>query len=373
MKIAVIGLGSVALADALALGRVHEVVLTGPVPDRVDAINRGMFALDDPMKGDYLNRNPLKVTATLDTAAALEGAGIVFVSAPLSLDPETETLRTIELETRIEMAVRILPHTPVVIRSAVPVGFTEALRAKLDAPKLVYAPEFSREGAALRDVLHPNFLIVGDRGKLGAQVAQILASGAQVTGIPVRQMGATEAEVVRHLSILFHAARVSYFNELDSYALTHGLDARQIIEGVCLDPRIGQHANNPCFGYGGANLPRSSFNLARPLAAVDAAIMPNLERASAARITVLADYIIQRGARRVGIYLPNDRIGADSPLLKLQRALESFGLQTHLHVVGAGDLEKFKESCDFVVASRVTPELQDIRAKVFTRDHFSVA
>ncbi|MFN4057594.1 MAG: hypothetical protein ACK4HW_05355 [Roseinatronobacter sp.] len=371
MKIAMIGLGHVALADALALGRVHQVVLTGPVPDRVEAINAGIYALDDPLKGDYLNRHRVDVTATLDTRAALDGAGMVLVSAPLSFDPESAQLQMVELESRIELAAQLLPLVPIVIRSAVPVGFTDGCRARLPGARLVYTPEFSREGAALGDILHPNFLIVGARGKLGAHVAQVLASGALRAEIPVRQMGATEAEVVRHLSILFQAARVGYFNELDSYALTHGLDARQIIDGVCLDPRIGAQGNNPCFGYGGANLPRAAQALAGPLGGVDAAIMPNLGHARDARITALADHIRARGVRKVGFYLGAGQPAGDAPIAQLRAALDAFGLTTHLHIVGAGDLAKFKEDSDIVVASRMTPDLRDIADKLFTRDHFA--
>lgn len=371
MKIAMIGLGRVALADALALGRVHEVVLTGPVPDRVDAINRAEFDLNDPMIGDYLNRYALSVRATLDTAQVLDGASLVMVSAPLSLDPAKDSLHMVELESRIEFVLRRCPDVPLVIRSAVPVGFTEAQQRRFPAAQIVYAPEFSREGAALRDVLYPSFAIVGDRGVLGTKVARILATGALIDDIPLRQVGPSEAEAIRHLSILFQAARVSYFNELDSYALTHGLNARQIIDGVCLDPRIGRHHNNPCFGYGGPNLTRAVRTLTDPFALADAAILSNLAQSRDARITVLANHIAQRGARKVGIYLATGVTDPDQPILRLQEVLHAFGLETHLHVVGAGDLQKFKEESDCIVAQRLTPELADIRDKLFTRDHFA--
>lgn len=372
MKIVMIGLGTVALADALALGRRHDIVLTGPVPDRVDAINSGSYQVSDPCLESYVQDHRLRVRATLDTRTALEGAQMVFVSAPLSLDPDTNTLRTIELESRIELAAEMLPHVPIVIRSAVPIGYTEALRLRLKGVKLVYAPEFSREGSALGDVLNPRFLVIGDRGNVGAKVAQVLLDGALANGFPIRQMGSTEAEALRHLSVLFQAARVAYFNELDSYAMSHGLNARQIIDGVCLDPRIGQYGNNPCFGYSGTNLAHSTINLAKPFEQIDAQIIPNLAHANEARITVLAEYILRRGAQQIGFYQQNTRIPANSPMIQLRNVLEGFGLKTHLHISSDPDeLKKFKEKCDIVVAHRVTPDLIDICEKVFTRDHFA--
>lgn len=374
MKIVMIGLGTVALADALALGRSNDIVLTGPVPDRVDAINAGSYQVSDPCLEKYIQDHRVSIRATLDTRKALEGAQMVFVSAPLSVDPDTNTLRTIELESRIELAVEMLPHVPIVIRSAVPIGFTEDLRLRLKGTKLVYAPEFSREGNALGDVLNPRFLVIGDRGNLGAKVAQVLLQGALANGFPIRQMGPTEAEALRHLSVLFQAARVAYFNELDSYALSHGLNARQIIDGVCLDPRIGHYGNNPCFGYGGTNLAHSTLNLAKPFGQIDAQIIPNLVHANDARITVLAEYILRRGACQIGFYHQNTNMPANSPMMQLRNALEGFGLKTHLHLSGDPDeLKKFKEKCDVVIAHRISPDLIDIREKVFTRDHFAAA
>lgn len=306
MKIAMIGLGQVAQADALALARLHEVVLTGPVPERVEAINAGVFTLDDPGLGAYLAQHPLCLRATLDTRAALEGAGMVMVSAPLSRDPETEPLRLIELDSRIELVARLMPLVPIVIRSAVPVGFTDGLRTRLGGARLVFAPEFSRPGAGLRDLLHPEVLIVGARGQIGAQVADLLASAAMRTDVPRRLMGAAEAEVLRHLSILVagHAA--------------------------CTQPD---------------------------------AVMPATER----QATALADALQARGARIVGFYLGAGWPACDSVIAQLRAALERFGLQTPLHVVGAGDLARFKAQCDVVIAPRVTPDLRDILDKLVTR------
>jgi UDPglucose 6-dehydrogenase len=220
MKIVMIGLGTVALADALALGRDNDVILTGPVPDRVDAINAGEYPLSDPCLDTYLRDNPVRIQAMLDARTALEGAQMVFVSAPLSMDPDTNTLRTIELESRIELAAQMLPHVPIVIRSAVPIGFTDAMRARLKGAKLVYAPEFSRDGHALGDVLMPSFLIIGDRGNLGAQVGRLLLSATLVDTIPLRQMGPTEAEALRHLSVLLQTTGVGDNGALGNEAMS---------------------------------------------------------------------------------------------------------------------------------------------------------
>jgi UDPglucose 6-dehydrogenase len=318
-----IGLGAVALADALALGRHHEVVLTGPVPDLVDDINAGRYRLTDPCLAGYLAAHQISVRATLDTRAALENAQMVFVSAPLSLDPETNFLRTVELESRIELAAQLLPHVPIAIRSAVPIGFTQSQRTRLNGAKLVYAPEFSRIGNALWDILNPSFLIVGDRGNLGQSVARVLASAALVTDIPVRQMDPSETEALRHLSVLYEDAQVAYFKQ------DHGV------------PRIEQ----------------------TPISAAD---LPRQEC-----ITVLADRIRGGGLNKVGFYLPS-MSSSDTPgMIHLQTALRAVGVCTQVHIGGADGLDHFKNTCDVVVAQSVSSDLTDIRAKVVTRDHYA--
>ncbi len=309
MKIAMIGLGAVALADALALGRSNDVVMTGPVPDRVDAINARAYPLSDPSLDAYLTAHPVRIQAMLDTRAALDGAQIVFVSAPLSIDPDTNSLRTIELESRIELATQMLPQAPIVIRSAVPIGFTDAMRRRLKGAKLVYAPEFSREGHELNDILHPSFVIVGEQGKLGASVGHLLQSATLSADAPLRQMGTTEAEALRHLSVVFSVTQAAH-------------------------PESGANAG----------------------------------------IIHLAEHVLRQGARHIGLYVSSAHVAEKSLMMRLQTTLETFGLTTRLHVCGASqDLDKFKKSCDFVVAQGVTADLMDIRDKVFTSDHFAAA
>lgn len=370
MKIVIIGLGRVAMADALAFARMHEVVMTGPVPDRVEAINRGDYGLSDPGLADYLAAHSLNLRAELDTRAALAEADFVFIATPISQNPETGSARLFELDTRIEFAARHRPHAPIVVRSAVPVGYCEAQRVALKGAKIVYAPEFCREGHMLSDLLNPRFLIVGDRHALGCCVLGLLKTAALREDIPARQMGLTEAELTRHLSTLFQAARVSYFNELDSYALHHGLNARQIIDGISLDPRIGAIANNPCFGYGHQTLPLSTRILGAPLDESQTPIIACLDKAHSARVDVLAQQISAQRPATVGIYLQRDTDTLPKALAVLKSRLEATGIVTRIQAGNNTALAQFKSECELVIAQRDAPELADIRAKVFTRDHY---
>ncbi|MCL4676768.1 MAG: UDP-glucose 6-dehydrogenase [Pararhodobacter sp.] len=375
MKIAVIGLGVVALSDALALARSHQVVATGPVPDRVEAINAGDYPLSDPAVAEYVARHALSLRATLDTAEAMDGADLILISAPMTMDPETGSLRTEELESRIEFAHRRCPGVPIVIRSVVPIGFTERMRQALHSSAILYAPEFRRETQALEDALNPKFLIVGDRGALGSRVGAVLLSAALRPGVQLRLMGATEAEAVKHFSQAYQAARVAYFNELDSYALAKGLNARQVIDGVCLDPRIGAYANNPCFGYGGERIPRSVKHLAEAFGGVSTNILPTVARADKARVALLASKVLERAPRRIGVYSPGGSVGPRDPLTALGEMLVAQGREVRLYTgaatPGDGGLAGFKADCDLILAQRFTPELADIRDKVFSRDLYA--
>lgn len=370
MKIAIIGLGRVAMADALAFARTHEVVMTGPLPDRVDAINRGDYGLSDPGLTDYLATHSLNLRAELDTRTALEAADFVFISTPISQNPETGSTKLVELDTRIEFAAHHSPHAPIVVRSAVPVGYCEAQRVALKGAKIVYAPEFCREGHLLSDLLNPRFLIVGDRHALGRRVLELLKTAALNEDIPARQMGPTEAELTRHLSTLFQAARVSYFNELDSYALHHGLNARQIIDGISLDPRIGAIANNPCFGYWHQTLPLSTQMLGALLDESRTPIISCLDEAHSARVGLLAKQISAQCPAAVGIYLQRETDPLPEVLALLKARLEAAGIVTRIQAGENTALEQFKSECELVIAQRDAPALADIRAKVFTRDHY---
>lgn len=373
MKITVIGLGCVAMADALALARTHEVVMTGPMPDRVDDINRGVYGLEDPGLASYLASHALNLRAMVDTRAAIANADMVFIATPLSTDPGTGEVSLIELDSRIEFIARNYPHFPIILRSAVPVGYCDSKLSALDSAKLVYVPEFSRDGHMLTDVLHPRFLIAGDRHALGEQALNVLKAAALRNDIPTRQMGPTEAEMARHLSTLFHATRVTYFNELDSYAMHLGLNARQIIDGVSMDPRIGSHANNPCFGYDRRALPLVKQMMAGHLDQLRTPLLSNLDRASIARVAFLADQIVREAPAEVGFYMPDSATPLSPSLRQLKSTLEASGIRTRFHNSSTESLEVFKSHCELVVSRRDCPDLSDITAKVFTRDHFSQA
>ncbi|MCA2012461.1 hypothetical protein LCM17_13265 [Cereibacter sphaeroides] len=367
MRITIIGLGLVAMSDALSLGRLHDVTVTGPVPDRIEAINRGEFPLQDPALAGYLAEHPVRVRATVNTIAALEQAELVLVASPLRQDPVTGQVDTIELESRIEFAHTMCPGVPIVIRSAVPIGFTARLQQRLDSQWLICAPEFRREGAALQDALHPARLVIGDRGRLGTRVGRVLASAALNPAVTLRQIGPSEAEAVRHAEQAYFAARVAYFNELDSYAMAHGLDARQVIDGVCLDPRIGRGANNPCFGFGGQLMSRSTRQLVDATASVPVHILPGIDEANAVRSSALAASVLQRAPRRVGMYRP----GHSAPMTQLADRLRAAGTEILSWDGEPATLDAFKANCDVVIAQRAVPELADLGGKLFCRDHFA--
>lgn len=375
MKVAVIGLGIVALADAIVFARKHEVVVTGPVPDRVDAINARIFPLDEPDLAEFLAGNALNLRATLDTVDALRGADLVLVSAPISRDPETGMIRTVELESRIEFVHRHYPNVPIVIRSAVPVGFCDQMRQTLRSASLVYVPEFRREGNLLADALNPGFLIVGDRGELGARVGAALAAATDVADLQIHRMGAAEAEAVKHFSQAYLAARVAFFNECDTFAMQHGLDARLIIDAVTLDPRIGGFARNPCFGFSGQRLPQSLNLLSQAFMDVPARVMNSVTSANDTRITLLASKVLEKTPRHIGVYNPQGTHRGSDTITQLQDRLRASGTRVTVfdRIAGQGDpeFEIFKRGCDVIVANRMSPELRDIRDKVFCRDLYA--
>lgn len=365
MRIAILGLGMVAMADALALAVHHDVTVTGPVPDRIDAIRRGEFGLTDPALAVHLAERRLALTATLDTAAAVERADMVILAMPLPVDPVTGRIDTTEIDSRIDFVLARAPQVPVVIRSAVPMGFAARQRRAHPGATLIVAPEQLREGTPLSDRLNQPAVIVGDRGPLGAWIGEILAARPDGSRCPVRQMGAAEAEAVKHMAQAVLAARVAFFNELDSYALAHDLDARQIIAGVVADPRIGAGTANPCFGYAARVLPRSAATLAEALADVPICVLPGLEGAADRRIGLIADRIAAEGARRVGL------VGgpAPGPMARLAGALADRGLTVAaLAPDGSGAPDT---DCDLIVAQRMTPALAACGGRVFCRDIFA--
>lgn len=371
MKIAIIGLGHVAMANALALARAHQVVMTGPLPDRIDAINRGTYGLNDPALHDYCQQHKLDLCAVSDTGQAIDGAEMVFVCTPRSNDPAMSAANMAELDSRIEFVARRAAMAPIVVRSAVPVGYCEAKRLELKGAKIVYAPEFWREGHMLSDMLYPNFLIVGDRYALGRRVLEVLSGAALRSDIPTRQMGLTEAELIRHLSVQLQAARISYFNELDSYALHYGLNARQIIDGVCLDPRIGTHSNNPCFGFAHRGLQRSCQNLQPYLDPARTPLLAALEQADCARIDMLVANITDQKPDAVCLYNPDMTKPLPPAMARIKQKLEGAGISTHVNDGRVPGLDAITAGTAIILAQRAVPELAKLDAKLFVRDHFA--
>jgi UDPglucose 6-dehydrogenase len=372
MKIAILGLGHVALSDALALGRTHDVTMTGPVPTRIEAIETGDFPLSDPQLADYVATHRPRVRATLDIGAALAGAGMILVSMPLSVDPGTGRIATAEIDSRIERALSECPGVPVVIRSAVPFGYCKGLLARHPEAPLVYAPEFLREGAPLSDLLAADFMIIGNTAPLGARVGRLLSQASMRDDVQIRQIGMREAEAVKHFSQAIVAARIGYFNELDSYALNHGLDARQIITGVCLDPRVGDHANNPCFGHGGRSAALSLGQMAELSAHEHMNILPAIMRAAEARVDFLASQIMARNPQRI-VVIGGGGLQVGS-LGQLGRRLKAIGADLESLDGNDGPLDERAANCDMIISQRMTAELAMLgTARVFSRDHFFVA
>lgn len=370
MKITIMGLGHVALANALALARAHEVVLTGPLPERIEAINRGVFGLQDPALADYCARYKLNLRATSDSAEALDGAGMVLICTPRSTDPRRAAANMAELDSQIASAARLASSAPIIVRSAVPIGYSVARQADFPGSRIVPVPEFCRAGHMLSDTLYPNVLIVGDRNDLGREVLALFENAALRCDIPSRQMGPTEAELTRHLSVQVQAVRMSYFNELDSYALHYGLDARQIIDGVCLDPRIGAHGNNPCLGFAHHGLRRSARSLQTYLDPERTPLLSALEQADQARLDMLVKQITDRDPDTVGLYTPEPEKPLSPTLAALRIRLEQAGIATQVNTGDVRDLEQFKAASSLIVAHRVAPALQDLGGKVFARDHY---
>lgn len=302
MKITVMGLGSVALADALALARLHTVVVTGQPKARLQAIAAGRYPLVDPALQGYLATQTLDLHTQADAAMALRGAEVVLIAQPLTINPESGRADTAELDAAVAMAVRHAPDAIVAIRSAVPVGHTETCRRAHPGATLVAAPEFSDPDRPLGDILAPALILVGDRGAAGARLASVLASAAMTQGFAIRQTGATEAEAARHLSLVLQAARTAYFSELDSYALAMDLQARSIIDGVCLDPRVGTHQANPSFGPGGPLLTLAEAAVAELADEMALHLLPCTPRAREVRLDFLGQQNTAGSPRNVGFH-----------------------------------------------------------------------